>query len=300
MSGEWMDCGDLWSLIPLSSHSFHSSITLILFTFHSIHSHSLSFSHILSLYPINTHSHSIHISFSSIPYYRSLHVHSLYHCVGDGVGVNYFIYSLIHYSYSCITITSFILSTTICPHSLPIHSFSSHTYSCHITSFIYHSSFSLPLSLDYLSLISLAILFHSLFHSIILFHSVHSHTHHTIHHSTLPLLITLVSIHLLSTPYTHYYHHISFTIQYTLLNSTPLISLFKHTLSFNEEEQPVEEPSLSAHTTPTTLYSTQRDCFYSNPFFLFLQPPLFIHPPSFHPTLPILPYYLLLSTLSIL
>ena len=33
--------------------------------------------------------------------------------------------------------------------------------------------------------------------------------------------------------------------------------LYSSTLSFNEEEQPVEEPSLSAHTTPTTLYSTQ-------------------------------------------
>ena len=219
MNGEWMDGGDLWTLIPLSYHSFHSSITLILFSFHSIHSHSLSFWHFLSLYPINTHFHSIHIYITPIPYYRSLHVHFPYHWGSDGGGVNYSIHSLLHYSYSCITVTSFIHSTTICHHSLSIHSISSLSYSFHITSFIYHTSLSLPLSLDYLSLISLAILVHSLFHSIILFHSIHSHTPHIIHHSILSVLNTIYSIHLLSSPYTLHYHHVSF-IDYSIHSTT--------------------------------------------------------------------------------
>ena len=128
-------------------------------------------------------------------------------------------HSLIHYSSPSITVTSYCLSTTICLHTLPIYSISSQTYSSPITSFIYYTSLSLPLSLDCLSLISLAILFHSLFHSIILYHSILSHTHHTIHHSTLSLLITLVSIHLLSTPYTLHYHLISF-IYYSLHSTT--------------------------------------------------------------------------------
>ena len=213
-----MNGGDLWTLIPLSSHSFQSSITLILLAFHSIHSHTLSFCHFLSLYPVNTHSHSIHLSITSIPCYRSLHIHSLYHWVGDN-GVNYSIHSLIHYSSSCVTISSFILSTTIWPHSLPIHSISSRTYSCHISSFIYFSSLSLPFTFDYLSLISLVILVHYQFHSIILFHSIHSHIHHTHHHSILSVLNTLYSILLLSTPYTLHYHLISF-IYYSIHSTT--------------------------------------------------------------------------------
>ena len=262
MSGEWMHGGDLWTLIPLSSHSFHSSITLILFIFHSIHSRSLSFWHFLSLYPINTHSHSIQLSISPILYHSSLHVHSLCYWVGDGGGVFYSIHSLIHYSYSAITITSYCLSTTIWPHSLPILSISSHTYSFHITSFIYCSSLSLPLLLDYLSLISLAILFHSLFHSIILFHSYHFHTHHSHHHSTLSLLNTLVSIHLLSTAYTLHCHHISFI--YYSIHSTTHSSIHhhsKHTLTIHLLL------SSTIHIQFHSLFYTTHHCLYTSSFY---------------------------------
>ena len=136
--------------------------------------------------------------------------------------MNYSIYSRIHYSSSYITITSFILSQTISPLTLPIHSISSLPYSCRITSFIYHTSLSLPFTLVYHSLISLSILVHSQFHSINLSHSYHSHTHHSIHHYSLSVLYTLVSIHLLSTPYTLHYHHISFI--YYSIHSTTLSS----------------------------------------------------------------------------
>ena len=206
-------------MVETCEHSSLSHIFLFILLSLLFYSHSLSFCPFLSLFPVNTHSLSIQLSITPIPCYRSLHIHSLYHWVGDDRGVNYSIHSLIHYSYSCVTISLFILSTTIWPHSLPIHSISSHSYSFHITSFIYCSSFSLSLSLDCLSLFSLAILVHSLFHSVIPFHSIHSRTHHSLHHSILSVLNTLFSIHLLSAPYTLHYHHISF-IYYSTHSTT--------------------------------------------------------------------------------
>ena len=217
VTDEWWVIG-LWRLV-----NTHSS----LMSFISFFSRSYS-NHILSHSAFSCHSIPstlILIPFISISllFYTIVHsIHTLFIIELVMIVVWTIPYSLIHYSSSSITLTSFILSATIWPHSLPIHSISSQSYSCHITSFFFFTSLSLPLSLYYLSLISLAILVQSLFHSIIRSHSILSHTHLTIHHSTLPLLNTLYSIHLLSSPYTLYYHLISF--MYYSIHSTTLYS----------------------------------------------------------------------------
>ena len=186
----------------------------------SFYSHFIPSIHILSHSAIIYHailSALILIPFNSLSllFYTIVHsIFTLFIIEFVMVDVNYSIHLLIHYSSSSFTLTSYCLSTIICSHSLPIHSISSHSYSCHITSFIYCSSLSLPLSLDYLLLISLAILFHSLFHSIIPFHSSHSHTHHTIHHST------LCTHHSLFYPFTIYtIHSTTVSINHSILTS---------------------------------------------------------------------------------
>ena len=118
-------------------------------------------------------------------------------------------------------------------------------------------------------------------------------------HLTLPTTYPTISYPILCTPLSFLYSQIIVERGWLLQPLyTTHISIQTHSLIQWRGATSGGTISLSAHNTNHSLFYT--DCFYSNPFFLFLQPPHFIHPPSFHPTLPILPYYLLLSTLSIL
>ena len=176
MSGEWMDGGDLWSLIPLSCHSFHSSITLILFTFHSIHSLSLSFSLFLSLYPVNTHSHSI----------------PLYH------------------SYSMLSFTTYTLSISLSWWWLRCELFHLFTHSLFIL--IYHCHFIHPFDNHMSSFTSYT--FHFITHILMSYHFIHL-SHFIITSFITWLSLTRLSCHScsLSIPF---YHSISFfSLSYT-------------------------------------------------------------------------------------
>ena len=224
MSGEWMDGGDLWTLIPLSFHSFHSSITLILFTFSLIQPFliTLSYQHSFSF-----HSSLVHFCFilSFTPYTLSLSLClwwwrcDLFHP---------FTHSLFILIYQCHFIHPFYNHLT----SFTSYSFLFITFILMSYHFIHLSLFIITSIITWLSLTHVSS--HSCSFSIPFYHSISfyslSYTF-TIHHSELSVLNTLYSILLLSTPYTLYYHHVSFiyySVQSTTHSSSNSSSLKTH------------------------------------------------------------------------
>ena len=278
MSGEWMDGGDLWSLIPLSFIYF--ILLSLLFYSHSIPSiHILSYSAI-SYYSIL--STLFLIPFISISLLFLSIAHSIYALfIIELVMVEVWTIPFIH-SFTIHTHPSLSLHSSFRQPSLLIHFLFTPFHHTHTHVISLHSSYTLQYHFHYHLTISHSCLlpFFFILYYILSFYIILFTLIHTILSITMNSLYSTLSI--LSIYYLHHtlYTIITFhscTIQFTLLNSLhPIHHHSKHTLTIqllHSSTILIQYHSLF-YTTHHSLYTSS---FYSYYPIITITQPYHIH-----------------------